>query len=140
MCTAQQQLKHCPVINSSYSRDAESWPEPVIEHLVERQGQPREAQVQAMYLSDWKECNQDPPPHRLYLRFGSGHESVLLEIFTYVRPSKGKQLFSFVFVSMVAVLGLILTCSSLGLCYPTVICCVFHRFTVLRCFRHKCKT
>jgi len=35
-------------------RNAKSWPETVIEHLVGRQGQPREAQVQAMHLSDWK--------------------------------------------------------------------------------------
>jgi len=36
------------------SGNAKSWPEAVIEHLVGRQGQPRGAQVHAMYLSDWR--------------------------------------------------------------------------------------
>jgi len=36
------------------SGNARSWPEAVIEHLGERQGQPRGAEVHAMYLSDWK--------------------------------------------------------------------------------------
>jgi len=35
------------------SRNTESWPEAVIEHLVGRQGWPRGAQVHAMQLSDW---------------------------------------------------------------------------------------
>ena len=37
---------------NSCSGNAESQPEAVIEHLVGRQGQPRGAQVHAMYLSD----------------------------------------------------------------------------------------
>ena len=36
------------------SGDAESRPEAVIEHLVRRQGQPRGAQLYAVYLSDEK--------------------------------------------------------------------------------------
>ena len=39
---------------TSCSGSAKSQPEAVTEHLVGRQGQPREAQVHAMYLSDWK--------------------------------------------------------------------------------------
>jgi len=43
------------------SRNAKSQLETMIEHLMGRQGQPRGAQVHAMYLSDWKGCSQDPP-------------------------------------------------------------------------------
>jgi len=48
------------------SRNAKSQLEAVIEHLVGRQGQPREAQVCAMYLSDYKGWILAPPlprPH-----------------------------------------------------------------------------
>ena len=38
--------------NGFCSRNAKSWPERVIEHQVGKQGQPRGAQVHAMYLSD----------------------------------------------------------------------------------------
>ena len=41
------------------SGNAKSWPEPVIEHLVGRQGQPTGAQVHAVQLSDWKGWSQD---------------------------------------------------------------------------------
>jgi len=51
--------------------------EPVIEHLVGRQGQLRGAQVHAMYLSEQKGRSQDPPLPRPHLRVGSGGESVL---------------------------------------------------------------
>ena len=37
------------------SGNAKSWPEMVIEHLVEKQGQPSGAQVHTMHLSDWKD-------------------------------------------------------------------------------------
>jgi len=44
----------------------------VIEHLVGRQGQPSEAQVQAMPSSDQKAWSQDLPLPRPHLRIGSG--------------------------------------------------------------------
>ena len=56
----------------SCSRNAKSCFEPVIEHLVGRQGQPRGAQVYAMCLSDSKGWSQDPPLPRPHLRVGSG--------------------------------------------------------------------
>ena len=46
-------LRHC-------SGNAKSRPEPGIDLLVGRQGQPKEAQVHAMHLSDWKGWSQDP--------------------------------------------------------------------------------
>jgi len=75
------------------SRNAESQLEAVIEHLVGGQGQPRGAQVQAMYLSDWKGWCQDPAPPRPHLRAGSGSEGILDEISVCRRPSKGKRVF-----------------------------------------------
>ena len=78
--------------------NAKSWPEAVIEHLVGRQGHPRGAQVQAMLLSDWKGSSQDPPLPRPHLRVGSGGKSISsLRSLPYLRPSKGKQLFSLCF-------------------------------------------
>ena len=47
----------------------ESQPEALMEHLVGRQGQPRGAQVHAMYLSDWKGWSQDPALPRPHLRW-----------------------------------------------------------------------
>jgi len=44
----------------------------VIEHLGERQGQTRIAQVHAMYLSDWNRWSQDAALPRPHLRVGSG--------------------------------------------------------------------
>ena len=87
-----------------------SEPEAVIEHLVGRQGQPRRAQVHAMYLSDWKGWSQDPSLPRPHLRVGSGSKGLLLEIHACLGPSEGKQLFSFVSVSMTATFGLVLLC------------------------------
>ena len=52
----------------------------MIEHLVGRQGQPRGAQVHAMYLSDQKGWSQDPLLPRPHLRVGSGGEDILLDI------------------------------------------------------------
>ena len=66
-----------------------------------RQGQPRAAQVYAMYLSDQKGWSQDPPLPRPHLRVGSGGESFSLEIPVYVRSFEGKQLLFFIFVSLV---------------------------------------
>ena len=78
---------------SCCSRNAESQPEAVIEHLVGREGQPRGAQVHAVYLSDWKRCSQDAPLPRSHLRVGSGDKGISLEIPVYLRLFKGKQLF-----------------------------------------------
>jgi len=64
-----------------------------MEHLVGRQGQPRGAQVHAMYPSDWKGWSQDPPLPSPHLRLGSGGEGILLEIPACLGPSEGKQLF-----------------------------------------------
>ena len=74
-----------------------------------------------MHLSDqkwWGQVQPSPSPH---LSAISGDESILLEIPAYLRPSKGKQLFSFVSASSIAALGFTFTCCSLGLCYPAVI-------------------
>ena len=60
------------------SGNVKSWLEAVIEHLVGMQGQPRGAQVHAMYLSDQKGWNQDPPLSRLHSRVGSGGKGILL--------------------------------------------------------------
>ena len=107
--------------------NAKSWFQTLIEHLVGRQGQARGAQVHAMYLSGQKRWSQDPPLARPHLRAGSGGKAVLLEIFVYLWPPKGKQFFffCFVFVSLVVVFGLTLTYCSIGLCYLAV-CCAFH--------------
>ena len=59
-------------IHTYCSRNAKSWPEALMEHLVGRQGQPRGAQVHAMQLSDWKGWSRDPPLPRPHLRVGSG--------------------------------------------------------------------
>ena len=86
-----------------------------------RQGQPRAAQVHAVYLSDRKGWSQDAPLPRPHLRVGSGGESISLEILVYLRPSKGKQLFSFISSSMAALFGLVLVCCCQRLCYSAII-------------------
>ena len=118
-------------IDDSCSGNAKSQPETVIEHLMERQGQARRAQVQAMYLSDQRRWSQDPPLPRPHLRVGSGGKDVLLEIPAYVRPSKGKQFFSFVSVSIAAVFyayAYLLQPKTLPPCY----CCTSHPITALQ--------
>ena len=67
-----------------------------------RQGQPRGAQVHAMHLSDQKGWSQDPPLPRPHLRVGSGGKGGLLEVSVYLWPSEGKQILSFVSVSIAA--------------------------------------
>jgi len=57
---------------------------------VGRQGQPREAQVHAMYLSDRKGWSQDPPLPRPHLRVGNVDEGISLKIPVYLRSSKSK--------------------------------------------------
>ena len=72
--------------------------DPVIEHLVGRQGQPTGAQVYAMYLSDgkgWILAAPLPSPHS---RVGSGGKGIFLEIPAYLRPSEGKRILCFVAV------------------------------------------
>jgi len=71
------------------SRNAKSQLEPVIEHLVGRQGQPRGVQVHATHLSDQKGWSQDPPLPRPHLRVGSGGKDLLLQIPAHLKSSKG---------------------------------------------------
>ena len=84
------------------SRNAKSQLEAVIEHLVRRQGQSMGAQVHATYLTDQKRWSQDPPLPRPHLRVGSGSKVTLLEITPYLWLSKGKQILSFISVSIAA--------------------------------------
>ena len=83
--------------------NAESQLEPVIEHLVGRQGQPKGAQVHAMQVNDREGWSQDPPLPRPHLRVGSGGTNILLEINVYLRLSEAKQLLSFVSVPLAVV-------------------------------------
>jgi len=78
------------------SRNAKSWSEPVIEHLVGRQGQG--AQVYAIPLHEQVGWSEDPPLPRPHLRVGSGLEDILLEIPVYVRSFRGKQIFFLCFL------------------------------------------
>jgi len=73
------------------SGNAKSSHEAVMEHLVGRQGQPRGAQVHAMYLSDWKGWSQDPALPTPHLRVGSEGKGIFVEIPVCLRPSKDKQ-------------------------------------------------
>jgi len=62
------------ILFNSCNGNAKSWLEPVIEHLVGRQGQPRGAQVHAVHLSDRKGWSQDPPLSRLHCwQWRQGH-------------------------------------------------------------------
>jgi len=87
---------------------------------VERQGQPRGAQVHAVQLSDWKGWSQDSSLPRPHLRVGSEDEGILLDIPAYLWPSVVKQFF-FVSVSRAAMRGLIFTSCSLGLSHPAIV-------------------
>jgi len=80
------------------SGNVQSQLEAVIEHLLGRQGQPREAQVYAVHLIDQKGWSQDPPLPRPHVRFGSGGKGIFLEIPVYLRSSKGKWILFFVSV------------------------------------------
>ena len=71
-------------------KNAESWPEAAIEHLVGRQSQPRGGQVYAMQLSDQEEWSQDPPLLRPHLRVGGGGQGISVELPAYWRLYEGK--------------------------------------------------
>jgi len=88
---------------------------------VGKQGQPRGAQVHAMYLRDPKGCSQDPPLPSPHLRVVSGGKGILLEILVYLRPSEGKELLSFIFVPIAVAFEQVLACCSLGPCCSAVI-------------------
>lgn len=95
-----------------------------------RQGQPREAQLHAMYLSERKGWSQDPPLPRIHLSIGSGHKGILLEIPAYLRSSEGKQLLSLISVSMAVAF------EQTHLLQPRTVllcccCCAFHCVTPL---------
>ena len=113
------------------SRNAKSQPEAVIEHLVGRQGQPRGAQVHAMYLSEQRGCSQDPPLPKPHLRVGSGGKDFLLEVPAYQRPSESKQFFFLCF----CIYGCdVWACSYLlpsGIVLLHSYCCSFHHITAL---------
>jgi len=67
---------------------------------------------------------------RPHLRVGSGGESILLEMPGYLRPSKDKQILSFVSVSTALVFEISsLQPRALLLCYH---CCAFHCVVVAR--------
>jgi len=86
------------------SGSAKSQPEAVMEHLVGRQGQPRGAQVHAMY---WVIGQVEPgsAPFSPHLRVGSGGEGLSGDPCVTLRPSKGKQIVSFGSVFMAAAFG-----------------------------------
>lgn len=90
------------------------------EHLLEGRANPGEVRWQAMNPTEWKGWSQDPPSPRSYINVGSGGKGVSLEVPGFLSPSEGKQLCSFVFVSLAVAFGLILSCCSLRLSYPTV--------------------
>ena len=82
--------------------------------------------MHAMHPSDQKGWSQDAAIPRPHLRVGSGGVAVLLEIPTYLRPSKGMQIFfSFVSVSTAVAFGLTITYCSPGLCHPAIIAVLF---------------
>jgi len=103
------------------SGNAKTQLQPVIEHLVGRQGQPRGAQLHGMHLSDRKGWSQDPPLPRPHWRVGSGGEGISPEIPAYLGSSKGKELPSFISEPMAVAFEQVLTCCSLGSCYSAVI-------------------
>ena len=129
-----QSLPNDPLVGGNveddYSGSAKSQPVAVMEHLVGRRGQPRRAQVHAMYLSDQKGCSQDPPLPRPHLRVGS-EEHLLLDIPVYLRPSKGMHLFSFVstFICCTWPYSYLLQPGTL---LPCCHCCVFHHIITLQ--------
>jgi len=81
-----------------------SWLEPVIEHLVGRQDQPRGAQVHVMQCNARVMEGVEPGSTLSQTSFKDWQwrGGVLLEISVYLRPSEGKKMLAFVFVHVVA--------------------------------------
>jgi len=51
----------------------------------------------------------------------------------YLRPSEGKQLFSFVSMPVTVAFEQVLTCCSVGSCYSAVIAATFYHVTIWNC-------
>ena len=113
-----------------------------MQNLVERQGQPRGAQVHAMQLSGWEWWSQDPPLPRLHFRAGSGDKHILLEIPGCLRPSSGKQELFSVSVPPAVVFKQVLTCCSLGPYYSAfivVLSLMLQRYVAFWYLKGSCK-
>jgi len=82
--------------------------------------------VHAMHLSDWKGWSQDPPLPRSHLRVGTGDEGIYLEIPVYLRPSKGKQVLSFI-----SVLSAVISKQILTLWLKTLLPCHFVMLSIM---------
>jgi len=93
---------------------------------MERQGQPKGAQVHVMPLDDQR------GGARHHFSVGSGGKGILLEIPAYLRPSEGEQLFFLCFrihCCTWAYAHLLQPGTLLGL--PCCYCCVFHHIIAL---------
>ena len=112
------------------SGNTKSQPEPVIKHLVGRQGQPMGAKVRAIHLIDHKLWSQDPTLSSLHLTVGNGGKGISLDVL-FLMPSKSKQVVSFVSVSTAAIFEHILTCCSLGLHYYSITAAFLYCITAL---------
>jgi len=77
--------------------------------------------MHTVHLSNWEGWSQDSALSMSHLRVGSEGRGLSVEVPTSLRSLKGKQLISFDNASTAAALGLVFTCCSLGLCYPTAI-------------------
>jgi len=64
-------------------------------------------------------------------KLGSGGEGFLLEIVVYLRPSKGKQILSFVSVPMAVVFEQVLAYCSPATVLLCCYCCASHHVTAL---------
>ena len=146
-----QSLPNDPLVGGNveddYSGSAKSQPVAVMEHLVGRRGQPRRAQVHAMYLSDQKGCSQDPPLPRPHLRVGSGSKGILLGISAYLRSSEGKEHSSPPPIPLFSMPMAVVLTMSLSVAWgPTALlsCCAFHCVTIPNpyssCVKRKFKT
>ena len=118
-------MKFLTLLQKQHSRNAKSQLEPVIEHLIGRQGQPRRAQNYAVHLSDQKGQSQDPPLPRPHLRVGSGCKGILLEICRSQRSLEGNQWLFFVSVSTAAVFEEVLSLLQPGILLLCHHCCAF---------------
>ena len=105
----------------------------MIENLGGRQGQPREAQVHAIHLSDWKRWSQDPPLPSPHLRVGSGDKRISLDVSAYLRSSKGEQYFFFCFCFYGCCIWGCSHLQAVLLCYY---CCTF--YCIIALCTHSC--